>query len=363
MELTHMTPSTGHAAAHKSTLPTTLLLSLCLALPTAARASTDGKAVGKAMGDQVRAALEGGALTTKRLALIVNEEPVAPAGGSKAPSANVEHAPKQKAATPVDSKASRKYIRAKAAELTGSPLPPMAKDSKEPMHGGKADWSYTGETGPQAWSKINPDFGTCSSGDRQSPINIDEATTLKGPAEALQFHYQSSNGTVINNGHTIQVDVQGDNWLTVRGTEFKLLQFHFHHPSEERVNSRGAAMVAHLVHQSAAGQLAVVAVLLDPGELNTLINKVWTYMPLDKGDSVRMPADMVNLTELLPTDQRYYQFMGSLTTPPCTENVLWMVLKEPTPVAREQIKLFSQLFPNNARPVQPTNGRAVRNAQ
>ncbi|WP_210544286.1 carbonic anhydrase [Rhodoferax sp. PAMC 29310] len=359
-----MTSSTGHAAAHKSILLTTLLLSLCLALPTAALASGEGKAVGKAMGDQVRAALEGGALTTKRLTLIVNGEAMAsPDGGGTASGEHVEHTPHQKAATPVDSKASRKYIRAKAAELTGSPLPPMAKDSKEPMHGGKADWSYAGETGPQTWSKINPDFGTCGAGDRQSPINIDEAITLKGPAETLQFHYQPSNGTVINNGHTIQVDVQGDNWLTVRGTEFKLLQFHFHHPSEERVNSRGSAMVAHLVHQSSAGQLAVVAVLLDPGELNTLINKVWTYMPLDKGDSVRMPVDMVNLTELLPTDQRYYQFMGSLTTPPCTEGVLWMVLKEPTPVAREQIKLFSQLFPNNARPVQPTNGRAVRSAQ
>jgi carbonic anhydrase len=361
-EPTHMTQSTGHLAAQRESLSAVLLFLLCLGLPNATLASEEVKAVGKAMGEQVRAAIDGGALTTKKITLIVKGDPSsAHSGGDKA---SGEHAPpKKSAAAHIDPKTSRKYIRAKAAELSGDGLPVAEKEQLEPGHGAQPHWSYAGDTGPQAWAKINPDFGTCGAGDRQSPINIDEAMTLKGPAETLQFHYQPSNGTVVNNGHTIQVDVQGDNWLTVRGSEFKLLQFHFHHPSEERVNSRGSAMVAHLVHKSAAGQLAVVAVLLDPGELNTLINKVWTYMPLDKGDSVRMPVDLVNLNELLPTDQRYYQFIGSLTTPPCTEGVLWMVLKQPTAIAREQIKLFSQLFPNNARPVQPANGRAVRSAQ
>jgi carbonic anhydrase len=109
--------------------------------------------------------------------------------------------------------------------------------------------------------------------------------------------------------------------------------------------------------------LAVVAVLLDPGVANALITKVWTYMPLDTSDRVRMPTGLIDMNELLPKDQRYYQFIGSLTTPPCTEGVLWMVLKQPTPLSREQIRLFQQLFPNNARPVQPVNGRAVREAQ
>ena len=122
-------------------------------------------------------------------------------------------------------------------------------------------------------------------------------------------------------------------------------------------------MVAHLVHKNSEGQLAVVAVLLDPGIANALINKVWTYMPLDTGDRVRMPAGLVDMNELLPKDQRYYQFIGSLTTPPCTEGVLWRVLKQSTTLSRDQIKLFSQLFPSNARPVQPVNGRAIRDAQ
>jgi carbonic anhydrase len=168
---------------------------------------------------------------------------------------------------------------------------------------------------------------------------------------------------VVNNGHTIQVDLYGNNSLTVRGSNYKLVQFHFHTPSEEQINYRNFAMVAHLVHKNDQGQLAVVAVLLDPGAANSLIDKVWTYMPLDAGDQVRMPLGILDMNELLPKDQRYYQFIGSLTTPPCTEGVLWMVLKQPTQLSREQLKLFTQLYPRNARPVQPTNGRAVRDAQ
>jgi len=141
------------------------------------------------------------------------------------------------------------------------------------------------------------------------------------------------------------------------------VQFHFHAPSEEQINYRNAAMVAHLVHKSGDGQLAVVAVLLDPGAANALINKVWTYMPLDTNDRVRLPLDILDVNELLPKDQRYFQFMGSLTTPPCTEGVLWMVLKQSTQISKDQIRLFQQLYPNNARPVQPVNGRPVRNAQ
>jgi carbonic anhydrase len=122
-------------------------------------------------------------------------------------------------------------------------------------------------------------------------------------------------------------------------------------------------MVAHLVHKSDAGQLAVVAVLMEVAGTNPLIDKVWTYMPLDTGDRVAMPRELLDMNELLPADQRYYQFMGSLTTPPCSEGVLWMVLKQPMKISKVQYKLFSQLYPNNARPVQPVNGRPVRDGQ
>jgi carbonic anhydrase len=117
------------------------------------------------------------------------------------------------------------------------------------------------------------------------------------------------------------------------------------------------------VHKHTEGQLAVIGVLLSPGAANALIHKVWTYMPLDSGDKVNMPLGMLDLNELLPKDQRYYQFMGSLTTPPCSEQVLWMVLKQPMTLSPEQIRLFAQIFPNNARPVQPLHARLVRSAQ
>jgi carbonic anhydrase len=126
------------------------------------------------------------------------------------------------------------------------------------------------------------------------------------------------------------------------------------------VNGKSFAMVAHLVHRNDQGQLAVVAVLLDPGTANPLVQQVWTHMPLEVNDRVPVPNGQIDLRGLLPDDQRYYQFLGSLTTPPCTEGVLWMVMKQPMTVSDAQLRLFSQLFPMNARPVQPVSGRIVR---
>ncbi len=332
--------------------------------------------------EQVLEAAENSTSAKKRLTLVVNgkekkyitvqageEGPSGPgkSASKSAPAGHSTPAPAQaavpRAATPVMNPLARRqqYNRAKAAATVGHGSPRAAAGAAG--HGGEAHWGYEGENGPQAWGQMKPEFNLCAIGKRQSPIHIDERDTLQGPAEPLLFNYQPSDGTVVNNGHTIQVDVQGDNTLTVRGSVYKLLQFHFHTPSEERVNSRGFAMVAHLVHRNAEGQLAVVALLMDPGGPNSLINKVWTYMPLDSGDRVRMPPNLLDLNELLPQDQRYYQFMGSLTTPPCTEGVLWNVIKQPISVGRDQIRLFSQLFPNNARPIQAINGRPVRSGQ
>jgi carbonic anhydrase len=303
------------------------------------------EAIAKEMGEQLREALKSGDPKKKQLTLVVESkdkpQPPAVRGAVAAPSARYVHA-------------------GTGAQVGHGPAAaPAAKAA--PAH--DVHWSYEGEGGPQAWGRLKPEYIQCATGKRQSPIHIEESMTLQGPAEAIQFSYQASNGTVINNGHTIQVDVYGDNFITVRGMNYKLLQFHFHNPSEERVNYKAYAMVAHLVHRNLEGQLAVVAVLLDPGLANSLIHKVWTYMPLDAGDNVRMPTGLVDLNELLPKDRRYYQFLGSLTTPPCTEGVLWMVLKQPVDISREQLKLFGQLFPHNARPVQPVNGRPIRDAQ
>jgi carbonic anhydrase len=261
---------------------------------------------------------------------------------------------------------SQRYNQARAAAVAGHSSATAAGGShaaSAKAHGAEAHWSYEGDTGPQAWGNLKPEFNVCAIGKRQSPINIEQGSTLQGPAEPVQFAYAPSNASVVNNGHTIQVDVQGDNSITARGSNYRLLQFHFHTPSEEQINFKRFPMVAHLVHKNNEGQLAVVAVLLQEGESNAMIDKVWTYMPLDSGDRVRMPQGLLDVNELLPKDQRYYQFMGSLTTPPCTEGVLWMVMKQPVTLSKAQFKLFSQIYPNNARPVQPVNGRPVREAQ
>jgi carbonic anhydrase len=308
----------------------------------------------KEMANKVREALGVPIVPNKKLTLVINGKAVA-----TAPAAAAAGHGSAAAVTP---QTSRQYIKARAAALTGHADPAKAPAGAD-AHGGEVHWAYEGENGPQTWGKLKPEFNLCALGKRQSPINIEDGATLQGPAEPLQFNYTASNGTVVNNGHTIQVDVQGDNSITVRGSNFRLVQFHFHTPSEEQVNFKRFAMVAHLVHKNDEGQLAVVAVLLEPGAANPLIDKVWTYMPLDANDRVRMPRDILNINELLPSDQRYYQFMGSLTTPPCSEGVLWMVLKQPMQISKNQFRLFTQLYPNNARPVQALNGRPVRDAQ
>ena len=349
-----MSPSTRlPAPCHKAL---TMLLALAL-LPLAGLAQDHGAAKdakevkastmteAKAIGQQVRHALESGVLKGREMTV----------GASQKPHTEVAAAP--------NPKASRKYIRARAAALAASKeaVAPMieAAHAADEVH-----WDYQGANGPLAWADLKPEFATCGSGKRQSPIDIDPSITLRGPAEAIGFDYQrGSSGTVVNNGHTIQIDVTGDNTIQVRGSRFQLLQVHFHHPSEERINHRSFAMVAHLVHKDYMGRLAVVAVLLEAGDANPVINNFWTYMPLGPGDRVQMPLGTVDINGLLPKDQRYYQFMGSLTTPPCTEEVLWMILKQPVTISQEQMRLFAQQYPNNARPVQPINGRVIRDAQ
>ncbi len=326
-------------------------------------------ATAKQVGESVREALAAGDARKKQLTVAVGGKegkqltlPAAGGHGAEGEKPTATSASTRAAAPRVSSQG--QYERARAiAHGVQAPADKKAAPGAAAGHGGEVHWDYQGENGPQNWGTLKPEFATCATGKRQSPINIETNATLQGPAEPLQLSYQPSSGSVVNNGHTIQVDVYGDNTMTVRGSTYKLLQFHFHFPSEERVNYKSYAMVAHLVHRNNEGQLAVLGVLLDPGTANALINKVWTYMPLDSGDRVRMPEGILNLNELLPSDQRYYQFMGSLTTPPCSEGVLWMVLKQPVPISKEQLKLFGQLFPNNARPVQPLNGRAVRDAQ
>lgn len=311
---------------------------------------------------QVREAMKSGTVGKKKLNLILDTRSAAGSGAPGAPPpvnpVDGDNGPRPPPAPMTPPMPAVSGSRAPEPGLLLRPRNPVVQAAPHK----EVHWSYEGEGGPEHWAELRPEYATCAKGQRQSPIAIDDREALQGPAEPVDFHYRASLGSVTNNGHTLEVKVYGDNNITVRGTTFQLVQFHFHHPSEERINGQTYPMVAHLVHRSDSGQLAVVAVLFEVGDANPLIDKVWTYVPLDVNDTVRTPADLVHVAELLPGDQRYYQFFGSLTTPPCTEGVLWIILKQPVTLSREQMRLFTQLFPNNARPIQQRNQRPVRSA-
>jgi carbonic anhydrase len=221
-------------------------------------------------------------------------------------------------------------------------------------------WSYEGKSGPDGWSHLSPDNQTCASGRRQSPIDIRDG--IRVDLEPIKFSYGSTSYSVIDNGHTIQVNVAEGQNIRVMERTYQLLQFHFHKPAEERVNGRGYDMVVHLVHKDAEGRLAVVAVLLEQGPENLLIQTIWNNLPLEQG-MVVSPSASIDLSRLLPEKRDYWAYMGSLTTPPCTEDVLWMVMKQPLPVSPDQLSIFGRLYPNNARPIQPANGRLVKESR
>ncbi|WP_291993914.1 carbonic anhydrase family protein [Candidatus Accumulibacter sp. ACC003] len=221
-------------------------------------------------------------------------------------------------------------------------------------------WSYEGEGRPENWGRLRAEFATCASGERQSPIDIRDGFGVD--LEAIQFTYRRSEFRVIDNGHTVQVEVGGSN-LSLLGKTYDLIQFHFHRPSEERINGQSFDMVIHLVHKAEDGQLAVVAVLLEQGAENPIIQAVWNNLPLEKNDYVAPPGQAIDLAQLLPEERSYYTYMGSLTTPPCTEDVLWLVLKKPQQISLEQLKIFARLYPHNARPVQPRFSRMIKESR
>ena len=218
-------------------------------------------------------------------------------------------------------------------------------------------WDYDGEFGPENWGKINPAWAQCGTGKRQSPIDIRDG--MKVNLDEIDFQYAPSLFTEIDNGHTVQVNVAGGNLITVGPESYELVQFHFHRPSEERIDGKGTEMVVHLVHRGAGGKLAVVAVLLERGKANEAIQTVWNNIPLEKGQLVSPGLELDPLA-LLPQRREYYTYMGSMTEPPCSENVLWMVMKQPMTASPAQMALFSRLYPLNARPVQPGGGRMIK---
>lgn len=223
----------------------------------------------------------------------------------------------------------------------------------------RQQWTYEGKTGPLNWGKLEPDFKACSAGKEQSPIDIHGAHVNKA-LKPIEFHYLSGPVTVVNNGHTVMVNVNPGSYIVANGVRYDLQQFHFHHPSEEAVNGKLTDMVVHLVHKSADGKLAVVGVRLSmqQGDPNAVLATIWEHLPTQAGATEAIPG-AINPGGLLPADRRYWTYMGSLTTPPCTEGVRWLVLEQPISISREQLRQFSAIYRMNSRPLQDAHGRKI----
>jgi carbonic anhydrase len=227
-------------------------------------------------------------------------------------------------------------------------------------------WSYEGAAGPEHWGDLDPDYAACKAGREQSPIGIRNAEKAELPP--LRFEYQRGPlKYLINNGYTIRVnyhDAPGaGNFLIVGDKRYHLTQFHFHRPAEEYIHGKSFDMVAHFVHEAGDGSAAAVAVLLKVGNANATIQQLWEHMPETKGKEEEIPGVEINPAGLLPHDTGYYTYMGSLTAPPCTEGVTWFVLKTPVEISADEVRAFASLYPHDVRPLQPLNGRVVKESQ
>ena len=266
-------------------------------------------------------------------------------------------------ATPSESKPVDKPKSVKAAAK------PVDKDAHD-VH-----WSYVdGPGGPENWGNLSKDNLACSKGKTQSPININIDRAVKAELAPLEFLYRPSPLSIVDNGHTVMVNYGEGSNLLVDGRQYRLVQFHFHKPSEEAINGDRTDMVAHLVHQHHDGSLVVVGVLMstkkpsparkswfgdEAVKENPMIQTLWNNVPLIKGKT-EMPGVIIDVNQLLPADRSYFTYMGSLTTPPCSENVLWFVMKNPIYVSEEQVKNFDRIYPMNARPLQPKGDRLIK---
>lgn len=218
-------------------------------------------------------------------------------------------------------------------------------------------WSYEGKAGPNHWGELSVDYQTCRNGKFQSPVDIRH--TIDGHLPPLNLEFHTAAETLVNNGHTIQVTVDDEDDFKLDGEKFRLMQYHFHTPSENQIEGKSYPLEAHFVHQNDAGELAVVAVMFELGAENAALNPVLAAIPQKENQPVALSRSM-DLRPLFPADQHYYRFSGSLTTPPCTEGLRWLVMKQPIQLSQPQLAQFQKaLKSSNNRPLQPLHGRLI----
>ena len=237
--------------------------------------------------------------------------------------------------------------------LAGLALCPVCKPgfAAEGVH-----WSYEGEAGPAKWGDLDAANKACGIGAQQSPIDIEHP--IRSQLSPLKLRWANSADTIVNNGHTIQLNFAEGSTLTLDGVTYKLVQVHFHRPSEHQIAGKNFPMEAHFVHRAETGNLAVVGVLMTEGRPNQAFNRIVKTMPAAEGPAVKADA-AINPGMLLPARHSHYRYSGSLTTPPCSEVVEWLLLTDPIQVSAADVAAFAKLYPMNARPVQKDNRRYV----
>lgn len=224
-------------------------------------------------------------------------------------------------------------------------------------------WSYKGKTGPEFWGDLSYDFALCKTGKKQSPVNIDTTKMQKEILPALDFSYDKTPLRMINNGHSIQINCAKGNFVTFGENKYELIQFHFHRTSEHTINNEYFDMELHLVHRSAKGDILIIGVFFEEGRFNSEIKEIWNHIDEEEKPEFMVHGSFINPIYLIPEDLRYFLYSGSLTMPGCDEGVTWIVLKEPIQVSFEQIEKFELIFPTSCRPIQPLNGRVIRESK
>lgn len=216
-------------------------------------------------------------------------------------------------------------------------------------------WDYSGEAGPDNWAKLTPEFSACS-GNNQSPVDLNGF--IEAELAPLKLDYAAGASEAVNNGHTVQIAYQPGSTLTLDGNRFQLIQFHFHMPSENLIKGQSYPLEGHLVHADENGKLAVLAIMFKEGGENAVLASLWDTPP---AEGTKQPvAAQTNIRDMLPADLDYYRFNGSLTTPPCSEGVRWLVLKQPVVASRAQIEALTEAVGHaNNRPLQPINARVI----
>lgn len=238
-----------------------------------------------------------------------------------------------------------------AACTADEPAPAVAEHDS-------AKWTYTGETGPEQWGTTRTEFATCQTGVLQSPINLTDASAADLPD--LTINYNASPVELENKGHTLQVDYPEGGSITVDGAEYKLLQFHFHTPAEHQLQGKKFPAELHLVHQGPDDALAVIGVMIERGQENRVLAPLWNELPATPGEEREVESVRINAADLLPSNHRRYRYSGSLTTPPCTEGVKWLVLEQTIQMSAEQIQALQSIIGATNRPVQPLGNRELR---